>query len=100
MALSEHEQRMFDEIQRQLVEEDPRFVSRTTRRLRAWSPDGRLRLAIVLGVLGAIGVLGLTFDLLYGVLGMALLLTALFIGVGAIDDRTKQLQRTAPPDGR
>ena len=100
MALSEHEQRMFDEIQRQLVEDDPRFVARTTRRLRAWSPEGRLRLAIVLGVLGVVGVLGLTFDLLYGVLGMALLLTALFIGVGAIDDRTKQLQRTAPPDGR
>lgn len=100
MALSEHEQRMFDEIQRQLVEDDPRFVARTTRRLRAWSPEGRLRLAIVLGVLGVVGVLGLTFDLVYGVLGMALLLTALFIGVGAIDDRTKQLQRTAPPDGR
>ncbi len=100
MALSEHEQRMFDEIQRQLVEDDPRFVARTSRRLRAWSPEGRLRVAIVLGVLGAVGVFALTFDLLFGVAGMALLLAALFIGVGAIDDRTKQLQRTAPPDGR
>lgn len=100
MALSEREQRMFDEIQRQLVEEDPRFVTRTSRRLRAWSPEGRLRVAVVLGVLGVVGVLALTFDLLYGVVGMALLLTALFIGVGAIDDRTRQLQRSTPPDGR
>jgi hypothetical protein len=100
MPLSEHEQRMFAEIQRQLVEEDPRFVSRTRRTVRAWSPDGRLRVALVLGSIGLVGVLALTFDLLYGVAGMALVLVALILGVGAVSDRNQQLERGTPPDAR
>lgn len=100
MALSEHEQRMFAEIERQLVEEDPRFVARTRRRLRAWSPEVRLRAAVVLAVLGVVGVLSLTFDILYGVAGMALLLVAILLGAGALDERARNLQRSAPPDGR
>jgi hypothetical protein len=100
MPLSEHEQRMFAEIQRQLVEDDPRFVARTRRTLRAWSPDGRLRVAIVLGSIGLIGVLALTFDLLFGVAGMALVLVALILGVGAVSDRNQQVERGTPPDAR
>jgi hypothetical protein len=100
MPLSEHEQRMFAEIERQLVEDDPRFVSRTRRTLRAWSPDMRIRVAAVLGVIGVIGVLALTFDLLFGIAGMALVLTAVILGVSAINDRNRLLQQVAPPDGR
>jgi ABC-type branched-subunit amino acid transport system permease subunit len=100
MPLSEHEQRMFAEIQRQLVEEDPRFVTRTRRTLRAWSPDGRLRVAIALGSIGLVGVLALTFDLLFGVAGMALVLVALILGVGAVSDRSLQHERGTPPDAR
>ena len=100
MPLSEHEQRMFAEIERQLVEDDPRFVSRTRRRLAAWSPEVRLRGAIVIGVLGLLGVLALTCDLLYVLIGMALLLTAIIVGVSAVNDRNRVLQLGTPPDGR
>jgi hypothetical protein len=100
MPLSEHEQRMFAEIERQLVEDDPRFVSRTRRTLRAWSPEVRLRAAIALGVLGVLGVLALTFDILFGIAGMALVLTALILGVNAVNDRNRLLQQVAPPDVR
>jgi hypothetical protein len=100
MPLSEHEQRMFAEIERQLVEDDPRFVARSRRRLTAWSPDVRFRAAIALGVIGLIGVLALTFDLIYGMVGMALLLTAIIVGVGAVKDRNRVLQHGTPPDAR
>jgi hypothetical protein len=99
MPLSEHEQRMFAEIERQLVADDPRFVARTRRRLTAWSPDVRIRMAAVLGLLGLLGVLALTFDLLFGIAGMALLLTAIVVGIGALNERARTIQRGTPPDG-
>jgi len=100
MPLSEHEQRMFAEIERQLVEDDPRFVARSRRRVAAWSPLVRLRLALGLGVVGIVGVLALTFDLLFGVAGMALLVTAIIIGTGAVTERNRSLQQGSPPDIR
>jgi hypothetical protein len=100
MPLSEREQRMFAEIERQLVEDDPRFVARTRRRLIAWTPEVRIRLAAVVGAIGFIGVLALTFDLLYGIAGMALLLIAIIVGIGAIGDRNRSLDRGTPPDAR
>ncbi len=100
MPLSEHEQRMFAEIQRQLVEDDPRFVSRTRRTLRAWSPDVRLRGAVLLGIIGIVGVFALTFDLLFGIVGMAFLLTAIIVGAGALSDRNRAAERGTPPDAR
>jgi hypothetical protein len=100
MPLSEHEQRMFAEIQRQLVEDDPRFVSRTRRTLRAWSPEVRIRIAAALGAVGVLGVLALTFDILFGMVGMALVLTAVIVGVSALNDRNRTTPRNAPPDGR
>lgn len=100
MPLSEHEQRMFAEIERQLVEDDPRFVARSRRRLAAWSPQVRLRGAIAIGMLGLLGVFALTFDLVYGVIGMALLLTAIIVGVGALNERSRVLQLGSPPDAR
>jgi hypothetical protein len=100
MPLSEHEQRMFAEIERQLVLDDPRFVARSRRRLAAWSPVVRVRVATVLGVLGVLGVLALTFDIVFGVVGMALLLASLLIGVGAVNDRNRAPKNARPPDIR
>ena len=100
MPLSEHEQRMFAEIERQLVEDDPRFVARSRRRLAAWAPQVRIRAAVVLGAIGLVGVLGLTFDIAFGVVGMALLLGAILLGVGAVNERTRSANFGQPPDIR
>lgn len=89
MPLSEREQRMFAEIERQLVADDPRFVARSKRRLAAWSPLVRLRAAVVLGVFGVVGVLALTFDIVFGVLGMAALLAAILLGGSALNERRR-----------
>jgi hypothetical protein len=96
MPLSDREQKMFAEIERQLVAEDPRFVARSRRRLSAWSPEFRLRAAIGLGVVGVLLVFGLTFDLVFGILGMATLLTAIILGASAAGDRSKQARRGGP----
>ena len=100
MPLSDREQKMFAEIERQLVAEDPRFVARSRRRLSAWSPEFRLRVAIGLGVVGVLLVFGLTFDLVFGILGMALLLSAIVLGAGAATDRAKQARRGGPATRR
>lgn len=100
MALSEHERRVFAEIERQLVEEDPRFVARSRRRLAAWSPVVRMRAAIALGVAGVVGVLSLTFDIVYGALGMAALLAALVLGASARTDRARAAERAGRTEGR
>lgn len=89
MPLSEREQRMFAEIERQLVADDPRFVARSKRRLAAWSPLVRLRAAVVLGVFGVVGVFALTFDIVFGVLGMAALLAAILLGGSALSERRR-----------
>jgi hypothetical protein len=91
---------MFAEIERQLVEDDPRFVVRSRRRLAAWSPEVRIRASVVLAVLGVLGVLGLTFDITFGIVGMAMLLTAILVGVGAVNERTRASQFGSPPDSR
>lgn len=100
MGLSEHERRAFAEIERQLAEEDPRFVARTRRRLAAWSPQVRLRAATVLGGLGVVGVLSLTFDIVYAALGMAALLGAVLLGASARADLARPGERTGPLDRR
>jgi hypothetical protein len=100
MPLSEHEKRMFAEIERQLVEDDPRFVARTRRTLRTWSPVVRLRAAVALGVLGVLGVLALTFDIIYGIVGMALVMVAIVLGAGAVADRSRFVDQGASPEGR
>jgi hypothetical protein len=86
MGLSEHERRAFAAIERQLAEDDPRFVAGARRRLPTWSPQVRLRIAIVLGVLGVVGVLSLTFDIVFAALGMVALLGALLLGATARAD--------------
>jgi hypothetical protein len=98
MPLSDHEKQLFAEIERGLAADDPRFFVRSRRRLAAWSPDFRLRAATAMAVLGVIGVFGLTFDLLYGVLGMGLLLCAILLGVSATSDRARALRQGPPQD--
>ncbi len=100
MPLSEHEERILAEIERQLAEDDPRFVARARRRRRGWSRAARLRVAIALGILGVISLLGLTFSFALGAAGMALLLAAIVLGATALREREEEAQQHVPPDER
>jgi hypothetical protein len=85
MPLSEHEERVLAEMERRLVEDDPRFVARTQRTAkradRASAPGTsttrRIRRASIGIVVGVACILALTFQLALGVVGFALLLVSL-----------------------
>lgn len=93
MPLSEHEERILAEIERQLADEDPRFASRSRRAsfrgpLTSWSPTLRFRLAVVLGVVGLLSVLALAIDVIFAAVGIALLFGAVILGATALRDRS------------
>jgi hypothetical protein len=101
MPLSEHEERILAEIERKLAEDDPRFVARAQARARrGWSRTFRLRLAAVLAVLGVVSVLSLTFSIVFGALGMAMLLAALVLTVQTVKQSEQRARSVVPPDER
>lgn len=86
MPLSEHEERILAEIERQLESEDPRFVSRARRTRRPGSPN-RLRLAAAAFVLGFLSLLGLVVHIAFGFVGFALMFTAVVVAVPELQRR-------------
>lgn len=96
MPLSEHEERILAEIERQLASEDPSFASRTQRRRRSVrSPVWRLRLAVAAFVVGFLCLLGITFALALGVIGFALMFTAVVVGASVLRETSDD---TTPAD--
>lgn len=85
MPLSEHEQRLLDQIERALIAEDPKFAS-TVRGARLRRPSRRRRLqGIALFVLGvALLVLGVVLPLKPGGVPVVSLLGFLVMFVGAL----------------
>ncbi|MGB3302291.1 DUF3040 domain-containing protein [Gordonia sp. (in: high G+C Gram-positive bacteria)] len=67
MPLSEHEQRMLDEIESALYAEDPKFVSSVTRH-KVRVPNARRRIVVALGFLVGLALLigGLMVDVEIG----------------------------------
>lgn len=67
MPLSEHEQRMLDEIESALYAEDPKFVSSVTRH-KVRLPNARRRIVVALGFLVGLALLvgGLMVDVEIG----------------------------------
>ena len=100
MPLSEHEERILAEIERQLAADDPRFVARARRPRGRPSRTLRLRLAIGLAIVGFLCLLGLTASIVYGAVGMTLLLVAILLGVTAMRERDAEAHVHVPPDER
>jgi len=74
MPLSEHEQRILDEIERRLVEEDPRLVKSARRTSLTSHLVRRIRWGLVLFALGFALLLLFTFNVWVAVIGFALML--------------------------
>lgn len=85
MALSEHEQRILEEIERQLAAEDPALIARARR--TAERSDRRLWYAIAGFVVGFLCLLGITFSIAWGVLGFGIMFAAVVVGAKAVRDR-------------
>jgi uncharacterized membrane protein YgcG len=54
MPLNEHEQKILDEIERQMYEEDPKLANKVARAVRTGNDRWRMRLAAVIFVVGAV----------------------------------------------
>ena len=83
MPLSDHEQRLLDQIERALYAEDPKFASavrasdlRTHVRRRLWRSAGLLVLGLVVLLVGVVSK-----QPVVGVLGFVIMLTALFLAL-------------------
>lgn len=81
MALSEHEQRLLDEMERSLYQTEADFVapSAASGRLR----PGALAAGVILGILGVIGVVagvGLRVPVI-GIVGFALMVGGVLLGM-------------------
>lgn len=106
MALSEHEKQVLAEIERQLAADDPRFVARTRRSVRApkfgWAL--RRRIAIMLAVLGVpsllmLGVLPAPWNLVVAAGAMLALFIAVLLGASSAK-KVGSLTTHLPPDDR
>src|SRR5680860_795712 len=97
MPLSEHEERILAEIERQLAAEDPRFIARARRR-KPLTRSLRLRLAIALAVLGIISLVCLVIHIAFGAVGLVLLFGAIVLGVTAVSERQDQRHVGVPPN--
>ena len=104
MPLSEHEENVLAEIERQLAAEDPRFASRTRRRLRV-SRASKRGLAAVLGAAGVIAIVLLGFlptpwNIAVAALGFGAVFAAILLGVTAQRSSSEDVPSFVPPDDR
>jgi peptidoglycan/LPS O-acetylase OafA/YrhL len=104
MPLSEHEENVLAEIERQLAAEDPRFASRARRRPGV-SRASQRTLATVLGVLGVIAIVSIGFlpspwNIVVPGLGFAALFGAVILGITARRASSEDVPSFVPPDDR
>jgi len=89
-SLSDHEQRILDEIERNLAAEDPAFV-RQVREGRPTKDANRiLRLSILGLVVGLVLLLFYTSNLIYGVAGFLVMLASIVGLVSSVRDLASQ----------
>ena len=102
MPLSEHEQRILAEIERRLLEEDPKFAHQVGSSFRAHL-GRRLKLAVAGFVLGLIVVISSTFleNVAIGVGGFVIMLACVFVFVRTMRRRAtvERPVGPAPPSG-
>jgi len=103
MPLSEHEQRILAEIERRLLEEDPKFAHQVGSSFRAHL-GRRLKLAVAGFVLGLIVVISSTFleSVAVGVAGFVVMLACVFLFVRTMRRRATvegPVSGPAPPAG-
>lgn len=102
MPLSEHEEKILAEIERQLADEDPRFVARARRRRShtPWSRQARMRAAVALGLVGVICVSLLVVSIAFGAIGMVLIFGAIVLAVVTKRQSPARVEQSVPPDER
>jgi hypothetical protein len=85
VPLSEHEQRVLEQIERSLYAEDPKFRAAVKKSSAKRTHVGSLRLAIVCGVFGLVVLVGGVWlqNVIVGVLGFLIMLAGGVMGIRA-----------------
>ena len=100
MPLSEHEQRLLDQIERALYAEDPKFVSTVrTADLRSVMRR-RVRWAVAVFVVGFVLLLAGVTEPVVGILGFLVMLAAIGLGLSAWKRVGAGPTTLRPVDGR
>ena len=73
MPLSEHEQKILDEIERQLYEDDPKLAALVAKAVRSGRDRWKMRLAVVLFIIGGV-VMFASFTQSWAIAGAGFLL--------------------------
>jgi len=76
MPLSDHEQRILEEIERRLAEEDPRLVEQVARTTLSSHLARRIRLAAVVFLLGLVALFFFAISIWYAVLGFGMMVAS------------------------
>lgn len=97
MPLSEHEEQILAEIERQLVDDDPRFAARTQRMVEGGSVLRRRWLAVTLFVVGLALTAGLAVHIVFGFVGFATMFAGMVLGASTFATPTP-VDETAPSD--
>jgi hypothetical protein len=104
VPLSEHEQRLLDQIERALYQEDPKFASTVRQTDLRTHMKRRLRRAAVVFVVGfALLLAGLTTHTLVGIAGFAVMVLALVMAMTAwkrMGQGPQAVPSPAEPSGR
>jgi len=95
MPLNEHEQKILDEIERQLYEDDPKLAEMVSKAVRSGRNRWKMRLAAVMFVVGAV-VMFVSFTQSWAIAGMGFLIMVTTAGWMAL---TARASRTQPAGG-
>ncbi len=96
MPLDENEQKILDEIERQLYEEDPKLAEMVAKAVRGGANRWKMRLAAVVFVLGAI-VMFVSFPRSWAIAGAGFLIMVVSAGWMALTARASRI--TQPTSG-
>lgn len=99
MPLSDREQRLLDQMERALYQEDPKFATTLRKSTRPSLNSRRLLLGILLFVVGMAGLLGgvATAAIALGVVGFVVMLGGVMVAIAAT--RTPAASSEAPVAG-
>ncbi|GMQ93086.1 MAG: hypothetical protein BMS9Abin12_0563 [Acidimicrobiia bacterium] len=93
MPLNEHEQKILDEIERQLYEEDPKLAEMVAKAVRGGAERWKMRVAAAVFVLGAI-VMFVSFPRSWAIAGAGFLIMVASAGWMALTARASRIGRS------
>lgn len=93
MELNEHEQKILDEIERQLYEDDPKLAAMVARAVRGGADRWKMRFAVTVFVLGAI-VMFVSFTRSWAIAGTGFLIMVVSASWMALRARSSRIGRS------